>query len=180
MVVAKVEGGEGRRMEVSAANSDAVASTGDGAFAMSNNGAGTVAVGARSGEVEFAAAGKAVLLRAGQQSVATGGSAPSAPAPIPSSLFLKVAWPQDREINKRKVVVSGKAMPGAVVLLGGQPVRVEKDGRFSAPVSLKEGANVVQAMCVDLGGHRGQEQIKIKVDTNAPDSDINTRELWKP
>ncbi len=179
MVVAKVEGGGERRMEVSAANSDAVAASSDGTFAISNNGAGTVAVGARAGEVEFQAAGQAVLLRAGQQSIATGGKAPSAPSAIPGSLFLKVDWPQDREINRRKVVIAGKAAPGSVLMVGGQPVRVEKDGRFKAGVSLREGKNLVEAMCIDLAGRRSETKTEIKVDTTAPDSDVATQKLWE-
>jgi hypothetical protein len=170
MVVARVEGRSGRRLEVSARGSDAVAASNDGTFAVSSNGAGTVAVGARSGEVELKSAGKAVLLRSGQQSVALPGMAPTDPSAIPTSLFLKVDWPAAREINKRQVVVTGQTAPGAVVLLAGQPAKVDKDGRFRATVTLREGKNSLSAEGLDVGGHRARDVRELAVDTTAPDT----------
>ena len=178
MLVARVEGKSGRQLVVTAAGSDASATTSDGTFALSNNGEGTVAVGARSGEVEFQAAGKAVVLRSGQQSISHQG-APSDPEPIPSSLLLKVDWPQEEALNKRRIVVGGKTSPGAVVMLSGRPVRVGRDGRFREKLVLREGRNVVQAEGLDVGGHASSRQAEIHVDTRAPDSDISTRKLWE-
>ncbi|MGC4113314.1 MAG: hypothetical protein QM765_01280 [Myxococcales bacterium] len=182
MVVAKVDGKHGKhgkRLEVSARGSDAVAASTDGTFAVSSNGTGTVAVGARAGEVELKSAGKAVLLRSGQQSVAMPGMAPTDPTAIPTSLFLKVDWPAAREINKRQVTVTGKTEPGAVVLLAGQPAKVEKDGRFKATVMLREGKNALSAESLDVGGHRTKEIRDLAVDTTAPDTNIPTKDLWK-
>ncbi|MGI5861956.1 MAG: hypothetical protein ACOX6T_07835 [Myxococcales bacterium] len=48
MLVARVEGDSGRQLVVTAAGSDASATSSDGTFAISNNGEGTVAVGARA------------------------------------------------------------------------------------------------------------------------------------
>jgi len=177
MLVAKVEG-TGRKLEIAAAKSDAVAVTEQGTFAMSNNGQGTVAVGSRDGNVEFRAAGKAVVLRGGQQSVAKPGRAPSAPAPIPSSLFLKIDWPKTTEVNHRFVTVRGKAAPGSVVLVGGKATPVKEDGRFVTKVRLREGTNSVEAECIDLGGNRSSQKSEFTVDTKAPDTDITTKNLW--
>lgn len=178
MLVASVERGAGRSLVIRAADSDARATAREGTFAMSNNGLGTVAVGARSGEVEFRAAGSAVVLRAGQASIAQG-SAPQPPAPVPSSLFLKVRWPPEGLVNRRQVTFSGRTAPGAVLLVGGAPTRVEKDGSFSATLTLREGQNRVRADGVDVAGHRAEDSAAVELDTTAPDSVIRTDNLWR-
>ena len=178
MVVATVEGGSGGRLEVAARGSDAVASSQDGTFAVSSNGAGTVAVGAREGEVELRAAGKAVVLRQGQQSVALPGAAPTAPAAIPPSLFLKIEWPSEKETNQRQLAVAGRTSPGAVVLFAGEPVPVQPDGRFKTTVRLREGRNALAVEAQDVGGHLAEGRREVSVDTTAPDSEISTQKLW--
>jgi hypothetical protein len=178
LLVARVEGKSGRRLEVAAKGSDAVASSSDGSFAVANNGSGTVAVGARAGEVELKAAGKAVVLRQGQQSIVTPGSAPSDARPIPASLFLKVDWPKEKETNRREIAVTGRTAPGAVLLLAGVPTKVEKDGRFKAAVKLREGKNPLAATSFDVGGHQTESRRDLTVDTTAPDSDIAVPK-WK-
>lgn len=177
MLVASVEGGE-RTLVVRAADSDARAVAREGTFAMSNNGRGTVAVGARSGEVEFQAAGRAVVLRAGQASIAQGG-APQPPAAVPPSLFLKVRWPPEGLVNRRQITVAGRTAPGAVLLVGGVPTRVERDGSFEATLTLREGENRLRAEGVDVAGHRALESAAVEVDTTAPDSVIRTEDLWR-
>jgi len=139
-----------------------------------------VAVGARSGEVELKAAGKAVVLRTGQQSIVLPGAAPSDARPIPPSLFLKVDWPKEKETNRREIAVTGRTAPGAIVILAGVPTRVEKDGRFHAAVKLREGKNPLAAGCFDVGGHHAESRRDLLVDTTAPDSDISTQKLWNP
>lgn len=178
MLVATVEGGGERSLAVRAAGSDAIAVATEGTFAMSNNGRGTVAVGARSGEVEFRAGGSAVVLRAGQVSVSQG-DAPQPPSSVPSSLFLKVQWPREGLVNRRTITVSGRTAPGAVLLVGGAPARVEKDGTFAATLSLREGENRILAEGLDVAGHRVQESSALEVDTTAPESEIRTDDLWR-
>jgi hypothetical protein len=178
MLVARVGGSAGRRLQIEARGSDAVASSVEGTFAISNNGAGTVAVGARAGEVELRAAGKAVILRQGQQSIALPGGAPSEPAPIPPSLFLKIDWPGVKETNRRQIVIGGRTAPGAVMRIAGEATRVEKNGRFSAAVRLREGRNDIVVEGADVGGHRAQDTHGLRVDTAAPDSTLSTEKVW--
>ncbi len=175
MLVAAVRGA-GHSLVVKALHSDAQAVAHAGTFAMSSNGSGAVAVGARDGEVEFSASGRAVMLRAGQQSIALGGG-PQPPSAIPTSLFLKVGWP-GAVINRSQISVSGLTAPGAVLLIQGVSARVDKDGRFTAPVQLHEGLNALHAQGQDVGGHRVEERARIEVDTTAPDSVIRTEKLW--
>ncbi|MBI5544376.1 MAG: hypothetical protein HY901_10830 [Deltaproteobacteria bacterium] len=180
MLVARVGESGGRRLEIAARGSDAVASSQLGTFAVSNNGTGTVAVGARSGEVELHAAGKAVILRAGQQSIMMPGGPPSEPAAFPSSLLLKIDWPSNKEINRRQLTVSGRSASGAVLMVSGRPVKVEKDGRFSEALQLKEGRNSLVVEGGDVAGNRVQARRELTVDTTAPDTDISTQKLWNP
>lgn len=179
MVTADVKANDGRVVEIAAKGSDAVARTSDGAFALSSNGEGTVAVGARRGEVEFAAAGKAVLLRAGQQSVAKPAEAPSEPEQVPTSLFLKVALPAEGETNQKRIPISGATAPGAQLVVAGRRVIVHADGRFSAVVHLREGKNALLVEGRDVAGNQTSKRTELVVDTTAPDSRIPTEDLWK-
>ncbi len=179
MLTADVKAKDGRVVEVAAKNSDAVARTSDGAFALSSNGEGTVAVGARRGEVEFAAAGKAVLLRAGQTSVALPSSQPTDPVQVPTSLFLKVALPSDGEINQNRLTVKGTTSPGAHLIVAGRRVTVSADGRFSTVVKLREGKNALLVEGRDVAGNQVAKRADLVVDTTAPDSRIPTEDLWK-
>src|SRR5262249_47351769 len=111
MATAKVQGTGKHVFEVHARNSDAVARTRQGTFAISNNLEGTVAVGTKEGEVELAGRGKTVIVRAGQGSVVRPGQAPSDPGTLPSSLLLKVDWPDNKILTHPEVTVAGQSEP---------------------------------------------------------------------
>ncbi|HEX8701322.1 MAG TPA: hypothetical protein VF815_21025 [Myxococcaceae bacterium] len=169
MATTKVLTGKGHTIEFKAANSDALARASEpGTFTMSNDGAGTVAVGARSGKVEFIGSGKVVIVRAGQQSVVRpGGDGPSAPMPVPTSLLRKVQWPS-RQQNKKEIVVKGEAEPGSRLELAGKAFSPGQDGTFTVTVPLKEGDNEVKVRAVSVSGVQQEEQRKFSVDTRPP------------
>jgi hypothetical protein len=176
MATAVVRPGKRQTFEIKAAGSDAVARTSDGTFTMSNDGAGTVAVGTREGEVSFLGGGKVVIVRAGQQSVIRpGSSAPSEPTQIPSSLLRKVQWPTGRQ-NKREIIVQGEAEPGSRLEIAGESFSPTKDGTFVRKVSLKEGENEVKLKVSSVGGHKEEASQKIVVDTRAPT--LKIKDLW--
>lgn len=171
--------GKGRHVfEVRAAGSDAFASTDGGVFTMASNGKGTVAVGTESGEVLFSGNGRVVIVRAGQQSVVLPGQGPSAPAPVPASLLLKVALPGRQTVNRPTLLVRGTAEPGAMVEVQGHVVTVDEQGRFEAPVKLSEGKNTVQVRGRTVGGREAQSSSGVELDTTvkAPTIDKN---LWE-
>lgn len=176
LVSAKVQDEPGRTVEIEGAPG-AFARTRGGDLAVARSG-GTVAVGVQRGSAEFAAGGGAVVLRAGQQSVAAPGGRPSAPEPIPASLLLKVSWPEERTTNRRKIVVTGRTQPGAIVELGGERVEVQPDGRFTHVIALREGRQRLTARARGVGGSASAEGPVILRDTRAPDPRFDTRDLW--
>lgn len=178
MATARVKGDARHTFQVRASGSDAVARTSNGTFAISNNGAGTVAVGTREGEVELSGSGKVVIVRAGQQSIVRPGEGPSAPVEIPSSLLLKVKWPDKSLLRSKRLVVAGETAPGAHVEIAGHVVRAGADGRFSAPVPLSEGRNRIQVRAVSVGGVQAASDASLQVDTSPPKVGID-RNLWK-
>ncbi|MFL5344338.1 MAG: FecR domain-containing protein [Hyalangium sp.] len=174
MATAVVRPGKRETFEIKAAGSDAVASTTGGTFTMSNNGAGTVAVGTREGEVSFLGGGKVVIVRAGQQSIIRpGSSAPSEPTEIPSSLLRKVQWPTGRQ-KQREVIVQGEAVPGSRLEIAGESFSPTPDGTFVRKVSLKEGENEVKLKVSSVGGNKEEASEKILVDTRPPKLKIKT------
>jgi Glucodextranase, domain B/FecR protein len=175
MTTTRVKPGARHTFEVKAVGSDAQARTEGGTFSMSNNGKGTVAVGTREGEVAFLGQGKVVIVRAGQQSIVHPGRTPSEPAPIPTSLLLKVNWPAH---PRRQALVSGQTEPGTFVDVAGQRVPTDKEGRFSHPVSLKEGRNTVEVRARSVGGLRQMARQELIVDTTPPKGVTVDSGLW--
>ena len=103
------------------------------------------------------------------------------PIKIPSAVFLKVRWPKDRELSKRKIVVAGRTKPGARVKIDGTVVPVGNRGRFRQVVALKEGANKLKVESYDVGGNSTtKESPRLFVDTRPDGFDIRTSpEMWE-
>jgi hypothetical protein len=173
MATASVAGTGKHTFEVRAKGSDAVARTRRGTFAISNNQSGTVAVGTREGEVEFAGAGKTVIVRAGQQSVARPGQAPSDPAPVPTSLLLKVNWPQGSVITRKAVVITGVAEPGSRVAVQGKSVPVDSQGRWRLSLRLPEGKSALSVRAQGVSGVAAESRKEIQVDTKGAEAEVN-------
>jgi len=176
LVSARVEDDPRRAVEIEGAPG-AVARTRGGDVSVARSG-GVVAVGVRSGLAELSAAGKTVMLRGGEQSLAGAGQPPSAPAPLPASLLLKVSWPAARTTNERRIVVTGRATPGAIVVLGDDRVDVQPDGRFTHVIVLREGRQRLTARAHGVAGSAVSEGPPIVLDTRAPDARFDTRNLW--
>jgi len=176
VATAQVKGGGRHTFEVRARGSDAVARTGEGSFAISNN-AGTVAVGTQSGQVELSGGGSVVIVRAGEKSVAYPNQAPSQPAPIPSDLLLEVQWPGDRDRNRknREIVVMGKTEPGVVLLVAGQSVPVSPDGKFTHTVNLTEGPNNVEVTARSINGLAKHSQADFKLKTKVDKTTVTPK-----
>jgi hypothetical protein len=177
LVSASVRDDPTRAVEVEA-GAGAVARTRGGEVRVAG-GDEVAAVAVTRGEAELLSGGGAVVIRAGQQAVATGGGAPSAPSPIPASLLLKVSWPEDLATNRRRLVVTGRTSPGAVVALGGKTVKVRPDGSFREVLVLREGRQQIPIAARDAAGRSVVEKSpEILVDTKGAPAEFDTRELW--
>jgi hypothetical protein len=179
MATAVVRPGQRHTIEVKAGNADATATLEQaGAFTMSNNGQGTVAVGTREGEVTLVGQGKVVIVRAGQQAVIRPGQAPTEPSPVPSSLLLKVDWPADRTRRERELVVRGQTDPGSRVEVDGVTVKPDAQGRFERKVALREGHNTVDVRAVGVGRIEQRDKQDVVVDTTPPPLKTDTQDIW--
>jgi hypothetical protein len=176
LVSARVDDGGARAIEIETApGTVARMRGGDVSVARSGD---VVAVGVRRGDAEFRAGGASVVLHAGQQSTSSRGRAPSAPAPLPPSLLLKVTWPEGRVTNQRRIVVTGRTAPGAIVVVGSERVDVRPDGRFTHVVALREGRQKLSARGYGVAGAASSDGPAIVLDTRAPDARFETHDLW--
>lgn len=174
---ALVRDDQARTFEVEA-GPDALARTrgGDVSIAASDA-AAEVAV--RRGQVEVTSAGRAVMVRAGQRALVLPGAAPSEPSPIPTSLLLEVSWPKVEATNHRRLVVTGRTEPGALLAVAGEPVRVARDGTFRHVVYLKEGRQKLSATARDASGNRNRQNSReILLDTRGAPAEFDTDRLW--
>ena len=176
LVSARVQDDPRRAVEIEGAP-EAVARTRGGEVNVARAGS-LVSVGVRRGRADFTAGGTTVSLAEGQQSEARSGARPSAPTPLPSSLLLKVNWPAARTTNERRMVVTGHATPGAIVVLGGERVEVQADGRFTHVIVLHEGRQTLSARAMGVAGKASSDGPAVVLDTRAPDARFDTRDLW--
>jgi hypothetical protein len=164
-VEADVPDDPSRLFEVEVDEQGGVARTRGGRFTASSDGKGGAVVGAHRGEVILSAKGKEVVIRSGQFARLEPGSAPDAPAPLPSSLFLKVQWPPTLS-PKSQVTVAGKTSPGARVRMGGKWISVDRDGGFRTSVELSDGPHDLKVTARDLSARAAEEKSpRIVVDT---------------
>ncbi|MFT5680734.1 MAG: hypothetical protein ACI8RZ_001640 [Myxococcota bacterium] len=101
--------------------------------------------------------------------------------PIPASLLLEVAWPEQAVTRESEVAIQGQTSPYASITLSGigdqtATIRAGSDGRFSTSVPLQEGNNAVEVVAVDVMGNRERVTWEILRDTEAPS--VNTEVLW--
>ncbi len=177
LVSARVEDRTGRAVEIEGGAASARTRGGDVSVARAG---AVVSVGVRRGHAELTSGGATVAVEAGQQSRARGGAPPSPPARLPSSLLLKVSWPAPKVTNARRIVVTGLATPGSVVVLGSEKVEVRPDGRFTHVIVLREGRQQLTARAFGVAGKAAVEGPAVVLDTRAPDARFDTRDLWAP
>ena len=149
---AVVRGKQGVKLKVEVSGSEAVAETEEGAFDLLSDGKGKVAVATRSGRVRLSAKNKTVEVASGNESVVNGDLPPSAPTPVPASLFLKVGAPPSRMQREKSTTIKGQTAPGVVVSVNGVRTATDEKGAFAATVDLAEGENPVVVEAEDASG----------------------------
>jgi len=140
--------------------------------------AGVVTVGTAKGEVRFAAKGKEVAVRAGQESTALPDEEPSEPESIPEELLLSVMWPEI-EHAQPQAQIAGKTRPSSRVKVNGVEAPVHPDGRFSASVPLSVGQNRVEVEAQNILGKKKAVNKTIRRPPPSPTLEHTDEELWK-
>src|SRR5262249_24309344 len=119
----------------------------------------------RRGEVILSARGREVVIRTGQYARITPGAPPDEPQPVPSSLFLKVEWPEETT-RRPEIKVAGQTAPGARVRIEGHYLPVDARGGYSTTFRLPDGEHRLHVHAVDVAGHVVDEKSpRILVDT---------------
>ena len=155
-----VDADSGYRVRVEVRDSDAAAESDGGAFSILSRSRGPVAVAASAGTVSLSSGGEEVKLRSGELSVAERGQAPSAPEPVPTSLFLKLAQGVSVGPGQAEVEVVGTTVPGAVVRVAERSTS-SRGGAFKQRVVLREGQNAITVEVEDALGRRAVGRVPV-------------------
>lgn len=179
-ITARIKKREGRIVRIDAEGSDASLKASEGEFSMLSDRRGMVAVASRSGDAALSAQNRTVRVLPGTHSVVLPGEAPSEAQPIPTSIYLKVEWPEQKSLNTGKIAIAGKTVRGAVVSINGVRAIVDKVGGFEADVPLHDGENTVTVATEDVAGNtRVEGSPPIVVDRKAPEIKVESKKLWK-
>jgi hypothetical protein len=175
-IAAVVHGAARGSLQVDVPGSSAVASASDGEFSMLSSGS-QLSVATKTGQVTLSARGRSVRIGSGQLSIVERDQPPTAPQPLPPSLFLKLGEAHAVTQRAKKTTVHGETAPGAVISINGVKLVADDKGEFSASVPLKEGANTLVVESTDaLGRHERAALPRITVDTSAPEA--KTKVEW--
>ncbi len=141
----------------------------DAAFAIGLDPDGTTEVQVGSGEVTLTGFEGAELASGGQRVVASDGGV-SLEA-IPTSLLLKVEWPDERT-RKERVALRGVTDPGAEVRVdtatGPIEAKADASGAFEVVLILDEGDNAVEVVATSVLGDRTAASWRITRDSQGP------------
>jgi hypothetical protein len=141
---------------------------------------GQVSVATLKGTARFASAGKTVVLPEGTETrSARAGAPPEDPEKIPEEVLLQVVWPAG-EHHADTAEIEGHVRPASLVTINGAPTVVGGDGRFSATLPLRDGANHVDIQAEDLAGRtRDARATIVRRATRPPRLSPEPGELWK-
>ncbi len=164
-----------RRIRIEEAGGEAVAETRAGLFHVTADGL-AFAVASQTGSVSLTAAGGAVTVGAGEQSIAQPGRSPTAPRPIPRAVLLKVAEASRLAPAGRCLDTTGLAEPDSLVTVGGAPASVDRDGRF--PIRVARGvAGGVEVRVLAPDGRVATRTVACRAEADAAIKDFRVR--WK-
>ena len=164
-------------VEIEAEGSDAVARSEGGAFSMTADGQGVVAVGTTSGWASLSAEGESIRIPSGMISLVPGKGKPKKPSSALRNVLLSVTWPEQDETNQKTYPVSGTAAAGSRVFVAGKEIRVDERGRFKADVPLKQGKQKIGVVATDVLGRKKRSDRQVLYDPTAPDVRL-TRKPW--
>ena len=77
-------------------------------------------------------------------------------------LSLIITSPADESVVEvNNIIITGQTAPEAVVSVNGDVVNVDASGKFSAPVTLEEGPNVIEINATDPAGNEASTEIVV-------------------
>jgi hypothetical protein len=140
----------------------AVAEAREARFSVLSTGT-SLAIATESGTVDLKSKDQVIHVATGEEAFARAGEAPRPSAPIPTEVLLKVA-------NAAAAGaafcadVEGSAPAGSEVLVDGQPVVVDEQGRFSLRVPRSAGKHVVRVETRDASGRSKTNEVPCVAD----------------
>lgn len=69
-------------------------------------------------------------------------------------LYLDAAVPEESVMKSSSMKVEGSTLPTSVVTVNGNAAEVDEMGKFSVPVTLEEGPNVIEIVASDFQGNQ--------------------------
>jgi hypothetical protein len=136
---------------------DAVAEAREARFSVLSTGT-SLAIATESGSVELKAKDQTIRVESGEEAFARAGEAPKQSAPIPTDVLLKVANAAAAG-GALCADVNGMAPPGSEVLVDGQLVELDEEGRFSLRVPRAPGKRSVLVATRDASGRDKTNEI---------------------
>lgn len=153
--------------------------TRDGHLKIVSDGWGTMDVAAMSGKIDLISNDKREQIKVGEHEVVADDGTKLLKGPIPSSVLLKVEWPEAPLLKKKELEVKGHVTPGSRVFVEEKLVRPDKSGNFKHDIMLKEGMNQVNVMADGMGKPAKELSPQIQVDTSPPKVQTRTDGIWK-
>lgn len=135
-----------------------------------------LAVATETGSVTLRASGRAVDVRAGEQSAARGDRPPSPAEPIPTQVLLKLASAAADLQRDDCAAVMGTVSPTSAIAVDGKPVPLAEDGRFAVRVRRRRGHATVLVTVMDALGRSTKRAVPCR-EAEADVKDLSLR--WK-
>lgn len=160
-----------RVLVVESERGDTIARAGTARFSVLANGA-SLAVATEAGVVRLQAAGRAVDVRPGEESVSVAGEAPSPAAAIPVALLLQVGRAAAGSGGCR---IEGSAPTGAEVRVDGKRVIPLSTGRFSVNLPARRGVTHATVVMRDAAGRVVERRVACAQQVDEHVSDFAVR-----
>ena len=167
-VRSRVKPGEGAGVEMRGGKEDAKVLTRGGDVSVGVDGGGNLAVATLEGTASLSHGGTTRELAKGQTAFVAGGKVEL--GEVPTSLLLKVAWPDAGRTREAASKVSVTLPRGSSAYVNGAAVPVGPDGTGTASIQLEEGDNKIKLQARDVAGNELVEESGVIVlDTRPPE-----------
>jgi len=140
----------------------AVAEAREARFSVLSTGT-SLAIATETGSVDLKSKDQTIHVASGEEAFARAGEAPRPSAPIPTEVLLKVANAAGAGASFC-ADVEGSAEAGSEVLVDGQPVELDENGRFSLRVPRAAGKRLVRVETRDPSGRSKTSEIPCVAD----------------